>query len=117
MRRAVVAVTGVGVFLGVCAGIVQLTYGSAIPDWTGNKSDTTGLGLATIGLSVVAGAAIWWMLRISGRWGRTVCALAALASAVLCFTTVGRLWYVPGPLLVVAASLAFLAVRRQPKGN
>jgi hypothetical protein len=30
-----------------------------------------------------------------------------LASAGVCFTTVGRLWYVPGPLLIAAAVLAF----------
>ncbi len=91
-----------GVLLGVCAGIVQLTYGSSIPAWTGDKNDTVALGLATIGLSLVAGVALWRLLRAPRLWEQIICAVVALVCAVVCFTTVGRLWYLPGPLLIVA---------------
>jgi len=102
-----------GAFLGVCAGVVQLAYGSSIPDWTGDKMDTTGLGLATIGLSIVAGVAIWRLLRtIDLRW-RAGLACVALACAIVCFTTVGRLWYVPGPLLILSTMLGFSRRRRR----
>ena len=110
LRRVAVAAGWAGAFLGVCAGVVQLAYGSSIPEWTGDKMDTTGLGLATIGLSVVAGVALWRLLCTAVLWGRVVWTVVALASAVVCFTTVGRLWYVPGPLLIVATACEFLAV-------
>lgn len=111
--RLVARFAGVpGAVLGVCAGIVQLAYGSSIPDWTGNKMDTTGLGLATIGLSIVAGAAIWRLLRTSDvRW-QIALAIVSVACAVVCFTTVGRLWYVPGPLLILATVLGLCSSRR-----
>ena len=83
-----------------------------MPEWTGDKLDTPGLGLATIGLSLVAGLAVWRLLRTAALWVRVIWAAVALASAVVCFTTVGRLWYVPGPLLIVAAACAFLPCDR-----
>jgi peptidoglycan/LPS O-acetylase OafA/YrhL len=92
-----------------------------MPDRTGDKMDTTGLGLATIGLSLVVGVALWRLLRAAMLWVRAVCPVVALACVVACFTTVGRLWYVPGPLLIVAAVCAFLtapAVRQaDPNGQ
>ena len=108
LRRVAVVAAWAGVVLGVCAGIVQLTYGSSIPDWTGNKRDTVGLGLATIALSLVAGVALWQLLRTSVLWRRIACGVVALACAVVCFTTVGALWYVPGPVLIVATVAGFL---------
>ncbi len=98
-----------GVALGVAAGLIQLLAGSAIPEWTGNKLDTTGLGLATIVLSLVAGVGLWQLRRPLPRWERRVVLLIVLASAGVCFTTVGRLWYIPGPLLIAAAVLAYRA--------
>jgi hypothetical protein len=35
---------------------------------------------------------------------RLALAAAILVAALICFTTVGRLWYVPGPLLIIAAA-------------
>lgn len=98
-----------GVALGVTAGLIQLLAGSAIPQWSGNKLDTTGLGIATIVLSLVAGVGLWQLRRPLPRWERGLVLLIVLASAAVCFTTVGRLWYVPGPLLIAAAVLAFRA--------
>ena len=40
--------------LGTAAGAVQLTWGSTIPAWTGNKADPARLGLVTILLGLIA---------------------------------------------------------------
>jgi hypothetical protein len=98
-----------GVLLGVCAGLVQLVAGSSIPEWTGNKMDPAGLGLATIVLSLVAGVALWQLRRPLPAWARVACALVSVACAAVCFSTVGRLWYVPGTLLLVATLLAVVS--------
>lgn len=104
--RSAVAVAAVGVFLGVCAGLVQLLAGSSIPEWTGNKMDPAGLGLTTIVLSLVAGAALWQLRRPLPAWARVTWVLVSVACAAICFSTVGRLWYVPGTLLLLATLLA-----------
>ena len=106
----VVRVLGaVGALLGVAAGVVQLAAGSSIPDWTGNKNDTSGLGLATIMLSIVAGIALWQLARVRRLSFRVAYALMGIAAVVICFTTVGRLWYVPGPLLLLAFVLSLIS--------
>lgn len=98
-----------GVTLGVAAGLTQLVAGSTIPAWSGHKLDTTGLGITTIVLSLVVGVGLRHLRRALPRWERVAALLLALACAGLCFTTVGRLWYLPGPLLIAAAMLAFSA--------
>jgi hypothetical protein len=98
-----------GVALGVAAGLIQLLAGSAIPQWSGNKLDTTGLGITTVLLSLVAGVGLWQLRRELPRWERLAVLLLVIACVAVCFTTVGRLWYVPGPLLVAAALLALAA--------
>ena len=86
--------------------MVQLVAGDVIPEWTGDKNDWVLLGLATIGLSLVA-AVCFWYLRRRGLplWGRVALVLVYLAAVIVCFTTVGRLWYVPGPVLLAALVL------------
>jgi uncharacterized membrane protein len=116
-RRVVTALGCAGAVLGVGAGVVQLVCGSSIPEWTGDKMDTTGLGLVTIGLSLVAGVALWLLVRCAGLWTRLACGLVALTCAVLCFTTVGRLWYVPGPLLILATIVGGWATLRSARGE
>ncbi|MGB8019740.1 MAG: hypothetical protein WCF04_00765 [Candidatus Nanopelagicales bacterium] len=98
-----------GVALGVAAGLTQLVAGSTIPAWSGNKIDTVGLGITTIVLSLVSGLGLWYLGLPLPRWARRAVLLLVLACAAVCFTTVGRLWYVPGPLLVAAGLLAFSA--------
>jgi hypothetical protein len=98
-----------GVALGVAAGLTQLVAGSAIPAWSGNKLDTTGLGITTILLSLVAGVGLWQLRRDLPRWERIAVLLLVIACAAVCFTTVGRLWWIPGPLLIAAAVLAIAA--------
>jgi hypothetical protein len=98
-----------GIALGVAAGLTQLLAGSAIPQWSGNKLDTTGLGITTILLSLVAGVGLWQLRRELPRWERIAVLLFVIACAAVCFTTVGRLWWIPGPVLIAAAVLAFAA--------
>jgi hypothetical protein len=98
-----------GIALGVAAGLTQILAGSAIPAWSGNKLDTTGLGITTLLLSLVAAVGLWQLRRDLPRWERIAVLLLVIACAAVCFTTVGRLWWVPGPLLIAAAALAFAA--------
>jgi hypothetical protein len=93
--------------------MTQLVAGSAIPQWSGNKLDTTGLGITTILLSLVAGVGLWQLRRELPRGQRRAVLLLVLACAAVCFTTVGRLWWIPGPLLIAAALVAFAAGPRQ----
>lgn len=100
-----------GAALGVVAGLVQATAGSRISDWTGAKLAPGSLGLLTIGLSLLAGVVAF---RQAGRLAvgpRAACALGLLGPGLLCFSTVGRLWYVPGPLLLIAGILTVDSVR------
>ncbi|MEI6448805.1 MAG: hypothetical protein WCP98_02500 [Actinomycetes bacterium] len=106
VTRGMVAVAGAGVLLGLCAGLAQLFVGSSIPEWTGNKMDPAGLGLTTIVLSLVAAVALWQLRRPVLVWARVTWVLVSVACAAVCFSTVGRLWYVPGTLLLVATLLA-----------
>jgi hypothetical protein len=103
-----------GASLGVLAGLLELTIGPSVRDWVGNKQDTTSLGLTTTILSAVALVAAAALRRprgaIAGR--RVAIALALAIPALICFTTVGRLWYLPGALLLAAAALVLAGTRR-----
>jgi hypothetical protein len=104
-----------GAALGVVAGLLELTIGPSMRDWVGDKQDTTRLGLTTTILSAVALAAAGALRRphdgVAGR--RVAVALGLSTPALICFTTVGRLWYLPGVLLLAAAALVLAGTRRQ----
>ena len=105
-HRFVVGLGLAGAVLGVAAGAVQVMIGSQIPEWSGAKASPTGLGLLTIGLSLLAGfAAVRQRTPGLTAWGRTACALGLLVPGLLCLSTVGRLWYPSAVLLVVAGVL------------
>lgn len=107
----------VGGTLGVIAGLVELTVGPSIRSWVGDKEDTTRLGLATLVLSAIAlGAALALVRRPDAPAPRRL-ALAAtlLLPGLICFTTVGRLWYGPGTLLLAAGLLAAADLRDEAK--
>jgi hypothetical protein len=96
-----------GAALGIIAGVIDVAVGSSIRDWVGNKLDTSTLGVGTIALSSLAlAAAIAWQ-RPGGQGGgrRLATGLALAVPAGICFTTIGRLWYLPGLLLLGAAVL------------
>lgn len=96
--------------LGIIAGMLQTTVGAQIPDWSGNKYNPFALGLLTIVLSLVAlaGAIVLGRTPISTP-RRLLAAVALLITGLLCFTTVGILWYLPGALMLAASVLAFSA--------
>jgi hypothetical protein len=98
---------GAGAALGVVAGGVQASVGARIPSWTGDKLQPVQLGLLTVALSLLAAAAAQRQTRVATPAGiRAVCALALLIPGLLCFSTVGRLWYLPGPMLLLAAAVS-----------
>jgi hypothetical protein len=106
-RHRWAAVLGLaGGALGVVAGIVQVTVGPRIPEWTGDKAAPVSLGLLTIGLSAVAGfAAVRQRSCGLSVRGRAVCALGLIGPGLLCLSTVGRLWYPSAILLVLAGTM------------
>jgi uncharacterized membrane protein AbrB (regulator of aidB expression) len=91
----------------VLAGIVQWAFGDEIPDWTGNKLHPVQLGIITIVLSLISLFCVRYLeAHRDGRAReRALAAFLILAAAGICFTTVGRLWYLPGPLLLVSLAL------------
>ena len=107
----------VGASLGIVAGLVELTLGPHIRSWVGGKQDTTRLGLATITLSAIALlAAVMWLQRTEASPGtRLLVVVGLIVPGVICFTTVGRAWYVPGALLVVAAAMAASELRQDAR--
>jgi hypothetical protein len=106
-----------GAALGLLAGIVELTVGPQIRPWVGDKLDTTRLGLATITLSLIAlAAAITCLRRHPAGTGRNlVVFVGLLAPGLIGFTTVGRLWYAPGALLVLASAVIFNELRTEAR--
>lgn len=93
--------------LGVAAGIVQAAAGTQLGAWAGSKADPVPLGLLTIGLSGLALTAALVRLR-AGRSPsagvRATAAGAELVAGVVGFSTVGRLWWLPGALLLASAA-------------
>jgi hypothetical protein len=109
-RRALATRLGTaGAALGVLAGLVQATVGSRIPEWSGGEADPLPLGLLTTGLSVLALVAARGLRPDPGR--RAASATGLMLPALLCTSTVGRLWFVPGLLLIAAFSMVLAAGR------
>lgn len=100
--------TGIlGSALGILAGLIELSIGAQIRPWIGNKENPTALGLVTLLLSGLALGAIISARNIDMPTNDKKLAifLGVFLPSVICFTTVGRLWYLPGPLMIVAALL------------
>ena len=113
-RRRVTAGVGLaGSALGLIAGMVQAIIGAWIPECTGAAKQAPGrLGLLTVALSLLAGFAAYRQARPgTGTTSRTACAAALLVPGLLCFSTVGRLWYLPGALLLAAGVLSIDSIR------
>ena len=107
MREVGYRIGMAGGVLGIVAGIVQLGWGDVNSDWMGNKLHPVQLGIITILLSVIALAGVSFLARRADApmRERVLATILIGLAAGICFTTVGRLWYVPGPLLIVAAVL------------
>lgn len=108
----------VGGTLGLIAGLVELAAGAEIRSWVGDKNDTTRLGLATILLAAVALNAALALLtgRAVSPQRRLAVSAGLLVPGLICFTTVGRLWYLPGALLVGAGVLVAADLRSETHG-
>lgn len=109
-RRASLA----GALLGVVAGLVELTTGPSIRSWVGDKQDTTRLGITTTLLALIALTAALYLRRaLTSPGQRLAIAAGLLVPGLIGFTTVGRLWLVPGPLLVTAGVLVASSLRTE----
>jgi hypothetical protein len=105
-RRVTTGLGTTGALLGVAAGLIQTTAGSSIPEWTGDKLVNGALGLLTTALSAVAGlAALRQRNPRLSVLSRAAWSLALIGPGLVCLTTVGRLWYLPGALLTAAGVL------------
>lgn len=106
-RRIGADIAVAGSALGILAGIVQATVGTDIPEWTGAKASPVALGMLTVALSALAGgAALTLRIPATPLGGRLAATAIVIVTALICFTTVGRLWLVPGPLLLAGAVLS-----------
>ncbi len=108
--------------LGMVAGLLQTFFGHGMGSWSGAKANPAGLGLLTVLLSAVAILSGLWL---SGKVRPTrgsapgrdpvspqqsmAILVGLLIPAALCFSTVGRLWYLPGVILLVAAGVLVAA--------
>src|SRR5918995_6536962 len=110
LQRLGAFAAGFGATLGLVAGLVELTAGPHLRSWVGDKQDTTRLGLATIVLSLVALAAVagWRRRQTSTAMQLRVAASLLVPGRLIGFTTVGRLWYPPGVLLLAGACVALI---------
>jgi hypothetical protein len=117
LSRVGACLAALGASLGLVSGVVELALGPHIRSWVGDKQDTTRLGLATIALSAIAlAAAVTWLRRRDGSVGtRLLIAVGLLVPGAICFTTVGRAWYLPGGFLVIAAGLASAGFRGEAR--
>jgi hypothetical protein len=107
----------IGGSLGLVAGFLELTAGPSIRSWVGNKADTTRLGLATLVLAGIALAAALVLARRQDASAplRLGLAIGFLLPGLICFTTVGQLWYLPGALLLTAAALGAGGLRKDTR--
>jgi hypothetical protein len=97
----------VGATFGLIAGLVELMAGPMMREWVGNKQDTTRLGIVTVVLATIAlvSALVLVHRPAADPPRRFALALGLLLPGLICFTTVGRLWYLPGALLVTAGTI------------
>ena len=100
--------------VGIAAGITQATIGSRIPNWTGNKAHPVALGLLTVLLSLGVLVAALTLRTEPPRSNETLTAITLWFAVVafVCSTTVGRLWAIPGLLVLAAAGVTLAALGR-----
>jgi hypothetical protein len=115
LDRLAAAGAAAGAALGVAAGVAELTVGPQIRSWVGNKLDTTRLGLATTSISLIAlAAALTWLRQhLLSPGQKLLVAAGLLLPGLVGFTTVGRLWFAPGALLLLASVVMLLDLRKE----
>lgn len=122
LRRSAADLGRVGAALGMLAGLLEMTVGASIREAIGNKENPVALGVVTLVLSTVALATSEVGRRTAPRStnAKLSVVLGQFLPAVICFTTVGYLWFVPGPLLLLSTMLfvgRFLRARPVDKGG
>lgn len=107
MSRFLMRLGATGSILGALAGLIELTVGAQIRPWIGNKENPAVLGGVTLLLSGLALSATFFArsTKTPTNDGQLAIFLGVWLPAMICFTTVGRLWYLPGLLLTVTALL------------
>ena len=107
IRTLAIQIGVAGSVLGLLSGIIEASFGSQILPWIGNKENPLVLGLVTFVLSCLALITVVFA-RTSNKITnnrRLANILGLLLPATICFTTVGRLWYLPGFLLLTTVML------------
>jgi hypothetical protein len=101
----------IGGWVGIAAGVTQAIIGSRIPNWTGNKDHPVALGLLTIALGASVLVAVRTLRAAPVPRYETLSAITLwlVVVAVVCSTTVGMLWIIPGVVLLAAAGVALAA--------
>jgi hypothetical protein len=107
MKKLAVQLGKSGSLLGILAGLIELTFGSHILPWIGNKGNPVGLGFVTLILSALAFKSVSSARKsdIPSNDRKMAIFLGVLLPAAICFTTVGWLWYLPGSLLLATSFL------------
>jgi hypothetical protein len=115
LAQRVARVGALGGALGLIAGLVELSAGPMVREWVGSKQDTTRLGIATVVLATIALASASALVHrpTAKPPRRFALALGLLLPGLICFTTVGRLWYIPGVLLVASGAVAAAGTWRE----
>ncbi len=93
MEKLAVQIGKLGSSLGALAGVIELSIGTKILSWIGNKENPFVLGLVTVILSMFALFSIVSVgRRVSINNDRKLAIfLGVFLPAAICFTTVGRL--------------------------
>lgn len=107
MGKYAIRLGKLGSALGILAGLIELSIGTKILPWIGNKENPAVLGLITFLLSAIALVSVFSARKHVKTTNDCKLAifLGVLLPAVICFTTVGRLWYLPGTLLIMTSLL------------
>ncbi len=101
-----------GAALGTGAGVAEIFAGTV--SWAGEKNDPTTLGLVTIGLGVLIGAAGVLAVR-SHRPATQLAAVVTLFTvALLGLTTAGLVW-IPAAVAAFAAGVAIVRLPREAR--
>lgn len=92
-----------GSILGIIVGFIEFSIGSSIPELIGNKEDSITLGIVTMLLCTLALAS-----NLHGYFKKEpskniiiAIIIGQLLPVVICFTTVGLLWFILGPILLL----------------
>jgi len=109
MNKKVEKIAITGSILGICSGTIELIIGKHILPWIGNKESPMVLGVITILLSCMILTSIILTIKIENKSNDQKIGLFLMCfiPTLICFTTVGRLWYLPGGMLIISCANIF----------